>query len=89
MPVIGSPLLMLTARERRAGKWHSSEETSILIIRALTISALMFSVGPSVPPVSAHQYPIPVHINATYQCLPVHINATYQCLPVHINATYQ
>ncbi|CAI9581230.1 unnamed protein product [Staurois parvus] len=41
-------------------------------------SALMISVAPSVPPVSAHQCHQPVPINATYQCLPVHINATYQ-----------
>ncbi|CAI9621380.1 unnamed protein product, partial [Staurois parvus] len=48
--------------------------------------ALMISVAPAVPPVSANQ----CHINATYQCLPVHINATYQCpseLP--FSATYQ
>ncbi|CAI9585425.1 unnamed protein product, partial [Staurois parvus] len=48
--------------------------------------ALMISVAPEVPAVSAHQ----CHINATCQCLPVHINATYQCpseLP--FNATYQ
>ncbi|CAI9552792.1 unnamed protein product, partial [Staurois parvus] len=43
--------------------------------------ALMISVAPAVPPVSVHQclVPVPVPINATYQCLPVHINATYQC----------
>ncbi|CAI9560257.1 unnamed protein product, partial [Staurois parvus] len=41
--------------------------------------ALMISVAPAVPPVSAHQCLVPVPISATYQCLPVHINATYQC----------
>ncbi|CAI9598929.1 unnamed protein product [Staurois parvus] len=41
--------------------------------------ALMISVAPAVPPVSAYQC-LPVHINATYQCpseLP--FSATYQC----------
>ncbi|CAI9555755.1 unnamed protein product, partial [Staurois parvus] len=60
--------------------------------------ALMISVAPEVPPVSAHQ----CHINATYQCIPLHINATYQCpselpfnvthqchLAMPISATYQ
>ncbi|CAI9576940.1 unnamed protein product [Staurois parvus] len=41
--------------------------------------ALMISVAPAVPPVSAHQCHLSVPINATYQCLPVYINATYQC----------
>ncbi|CAI9550253.1 unnamed protein product, partial [Staurois parvus] len=59
--------------------------------------ALMISVAPEVPPVSAHQCQCPsvphasahqCHISATYQCIPVHINATYQYIPVHINATY-
>ncbi|CAI9584058.1 unnamed protein product, partial [Staurois parvus] len=52
--------------------------------------ALMISVAPEVPPVSAHQCHVPVPISATYQCLPVHINATYQCpseLP--FNVTHQ
>ncbi|CAI9560218.1 unnamed protein product [Staurois parvus] len=51
--------------------------------------ALMISVAPSVPPLSAHQCHLSVPINATCQCPSVHINATYQCLPVHINATCQ
>ncbi|CAI9567191.1 unnamed protein product [Staurois parvus] len=54
--------------------------------------ALMISVAPAVPCVSAHQclVPVPVPIKATYHCLLVHINATYQCpseLP--FSATYQ
>ncbi|CAI9601202.1 unnamed protein product, partial [Staurois parvus] len=47
--------------------------------------ALMISVVPAMPAVSAHQCHLPVPISATYQCLSVHINATYQCpseLPV-------
>ncbi|CAI9563982.1 unnamed protein product [Staurois parvus] len=48
--------------------------------------ALMISVAPSVPTVSAHQ----CHINATYQCLPVHINITYQCTSeLPFTVTYQ
>ncbi|CAI9611376.1 unnamed protein product, partial [Staurois parvus] len=62
--------------------------------------ALMISVAPEVPPVSASAHQC--HINATYQCIPVHINATYQCpselpfnvthqchLSMLISATYQ
>ncbi|CAI9620621.1 unnamed protein product [Staurois parvus] len=52
--------------------------------------ALMISVAPAVPPVSAHQYQLSVLINATCHCPSVHINATYQCpsdLP--FSATYQ
>ncbi|CAI9568167.1 unnamed protein product, partial [Staurois parvus] len=49
--------------------------------------ALMISVAPEVPPVSAHQCQCPsVPPASAHQC---HINATYQCIPVHINATYQ
>ncbi|CAI9597474.1 unnamed protein product [Staurois parvus] len=48
--------------------------------------ALMISVAPEVPPVSAHQCHVPVPISATCQCP---ISATYQRIPVHINATYQ
>ncbi|CAI9594087.1 unnamed protein product, partial [Staurois parvus] len=49
--------------------------------------ALMISVAPEVPPVSAHQCQCPsVPRASAHQC---HINATYQCIPVHINATYQ
>ncbi|CAI9623428.1 unnamed protein product [Staurois parvus] len=50
--------------------------------------ALMISVAPEVPPVSAQQCQLSVLINATCQCLPVHINATYQCpseLPFSVN----
>ncbi|CAI9598391.1 unnamed protein product, partial [Staurois parvus] len=50
--------------------------------------ALMISVAPEVPLVSAHQ--CQCHINATHKCIPVHINATYQCpseLP--FNVTHQ
>ncbi|CAI9561207.1 unnamed protein product [Staurois parvus] len=37
----------------------------------------MISVAPAVPPVSVHQYQLPVLISATaHQC---HINGTYQC----------
>ncbi|CAI9561617.1 unnamed protein product, partial [Staurois parvus] len=49
--------------------------------------ALIISVAPAVPPVSAHQWQLSVLINATCQC---HINATYQCpseLPLSV--TYQ
>ncbi|CAI9620059.1 unnamed protein product [Staurois parvus] len=54
------------------------------------ISALMISVAPSVPPFRVHQCHLPVHINATYQCLPVHINATYQCpSEMPFSATYK
>ncbi|CAI9534580.1 unnamed protein product, partial [Staurois parvus] len=46
--------------------------------------ALMISVAPEVPPVSAHQCQCPSVPHASaHQC---HINATYQCIPVHINA---
>ncbi|CAI9542644.1 unnamed protein product, partial [Staurois parvus] len=49
--------------------------------------ALMISVAPEVPPVSAHQCQCPsVPRASAHQC---HMNATYQCMPVHINATYQ
>ncbi|CAI9569995.1 unnamed protein product [Staurois parvus] len=50
--------------------------------------ALMISVAPVVPPVSAHQCQCP---SVPHQCrIPVHINATYQCpskLP--FSAAYQ
>ncbi|CAI9548925.1 unnamed protein product, partial [Staurois parvus] len=48
--------------------------------------ALMISVAPEVPPVSAHQCQCPSVPRASAHC---HINATYQCIPVHINDTYQ
>ncbi|CAI9566731.1 unnamed protein product, partial [Staurois parvus] len=52
--------------------------------------ALMISVVPAVPAVSAHQCQLSVLINATCQCLPVHINATYQCpYELPFSATYQ
>ncbi|CAI9577967.1 unnamed protein product, partial [Staurois parvus] len=51
----------------------TAQGTCTLIIRALIIS-----VAPSVPLVSAHNCHLPVPINATYQCPLVHINATYQ-----------
>ncbi|CAI9587527.1 unnamed protein product, partial [Staurois parvus] len=60
--------LTTSREERRAGNQFSTERTC-------TQCALMISVAPAVPCVSAHQ----CHINATYQCLPVHINTTYQC----------
>ncbi|CAI9581103.1 unnamed protein product [Staurois parvus] len=41
---------------------HSSDGTSTRTIRALIISALMISVAPSRPPVSAHQCHISVPI---------------------------
>ncbi|CAI9538997.1 unnamed protein product [Staurois parvus] len=40
----------------------TAQGTSTLIIRALMLSALMVSVAPSVPPVSAHQCHISVPI---------------------------
>ncbi|CAI9544243.1 unnamed protein product, partial [Staurois parvus] len=49
--------------------------------------ALMISVAPSVPPVSAHQCHLSVLMNATCQCPPMpHISA-YQCTSMpHISA---
>ncbi|CAI9542361.1 unnamed protein product, partial [Staurois parvus] len=74
MPVIGSPLLLLTAREerragnqfsqeRRAGNRHSTEGTCTLIIRAL-----MISVAPSVPPFSATSMPHLTVPTSAHQC---------------------
>ncbi|CAI9613180.1 unnamed protein product, partial [Staurois parvus] len=51
--------------------------------------ALMISVAPAVPPVSAHQYQLSMLINATCQCQSVPHQCHISCLPVHINATYQ
>ncbi|CAI9560121.1 unnamed protein product, partial [Staurois parvus] len=55
--------------------------------------ALMISVAPAVPPVSAHQCHLPVSISATsmshisaYQCPSMPPASVHQC---HINATYQ
>ncbi|CAI9538808.1 unnamed protein product, partial [Staurois parvus] len=46
--------------------------------------ALMISVAPEVPPVSAHQCQRPsVPRASAHQC---HINATYQCIPVPVSA---
>ncbi|CAI9593829.1 unnamed protein product [Staurois parvus] len=45
--------------------------------------ALMISVAPEVPPVSAHQCHVPVPISATSQCL----SAPHQChISVHTSA---
>ncbi|CAI9574767.1 unnamed protein product [Staurois parvus] len=54
------------------------------------ISALIISVAPSVPPVSAHQCLIPVSTSA-YQChISVPIRTDFQChLSVSVSATYQ
>ncbi|CAI9599590.1 unnamed protein product [Staurois parvus] len=65
--------------------------------------ALLISVAPAVPPVSAHQCHLPVPISATSQCtsmphISAHLNflsvppisATNQCyLSVPVSATYQ
>ncbi|CAI9559781.1 unnamed protein product, partial [Staurois parvus] len=48
--------------------------------------ALMISVAPAVPPVSAHQCLMPVHINATYQCpseLPFRVTQCQSVPPIN------
>ncbi|CAI9610262.1 unnamed protein product, partial [Staurois parvus] len=104
-PTIGGALCPWDTDQRKEPKTLARSCDQLCPItadRMALISALMISVAPSVPPVSAHQChlsPVSVHINATCQCQSMHINATYQCqsmsharhqcLPVHINATYQ
>ncbi|CAI9610543.1 unnamed protein product [Staurois parvus] len=88
--VLGCTFLTLLEREEStAENWPLSEQGSVLIIRALMISALMIGaqqchppVPPTMLPTSAQQCHPPVPSSATHLCHPpVPINAAQQCLP--------